>query len=1018
MVQIYSPDNTNYDLNGDMTLQPVSCLAYAELNGMWYLELTHLIDEEGRWKYIVEEAVVKVKTWQQTSQLFRIQKVTKKDTRVTAEAYPIFYDARDDGFIITKHPVNKNGNQALQIMLSDLPAKYSGSSNITTAATAYFENRNLIDCLCGESPNFVERWGGEIRYNNYAVEINTRIGSDRLVDVRYGKNIRGITYEVDMSEIATRIYPQSYNGHRMYGETPWVDSPLINSYAKLYVKKIEYEHVRMAEDVTGEEEEDLIVCETQEELDAALRQCCQDDFAAGIDKPKVTMDIDLINLADTVEYSDYVTLETIRLGDTVHCIHSKLGITSDARVISIEYDCLTNRTTRIQIGDATYDYIRNMSTAVSRINGVIRSDGSLVADRVAGFLDGAKTSLRAQYDIARRQDVLAILFENLDTESPLYGATAIGTQGFMISKTRNGDDTGWIWTTAGTSNGFVADTIVAGLLSDKLGKNYWDLDTGNFRLSAEATVGDQSLTEFITNGILDNLLLDTVEFTQQYWSIDSSRGRASLVIGQTDPYGGTKAIKLVKPASGENETYIFPNTTTNFPFSRHTEYVFSVWLRSSANASTPLKLFCNGQVLEVYPTTSWREYKLTCTYTGTSSGTVAIGGGGSYTSSSNYTLYIFCPRVAYASWFETQQGVFNLLTKNGSLQGLFMQDGQLYINANMINAGLLKGNLIDAKNLVVRDGSNKVTLNVDSNGNVSMDVSSLKVSGETIDDIAEQAAIDHQKTYNQQEIFNILTNNGTTSGIFLVNGELYINGDFISVADLRAIVAKIGGFDIDANEICSVGANNTTGNLHMYADGRMSFGGTYTDCQGATDFTSQAYPYLDTTGFFHQMVVRDGFQADFVYIDRLNTDSQSPHYGYGLYVENDAYYGSAIHLIGNLYYWGTLINRSDRRLKENIEDADGSADLVRKLRVRSFDWKDTKAHVNAGLIAQEMQEVMPDLVEEGKDGYLYVNYTGIIPHLVEAWQESEKKVDALSTEVESLKAEIGELKYLLKRVLS
>ena len=107
-----------------------------------------------------------------------------------------------------------------------------------------------------------------------------------------------------------------------------------------------------------------------------------------------------------------------------------------------------------------------------------------MAEKIAGFINGSMAALRAQYNVAKKQDVLAILFENLDEDSSLYGAMAMGTQGLMISKTRTADGRDWDWTTALTANGLIAGIIVAGILSDQTGKNWWDLDRGVIHLES------------------------------------------------------------------------------------------------------------------------------------------------------------------------------------------------------------------------------------------------------------------------------------------------------------------------------------------------------------------------------------------------------------------------------------------------------------------------------------------------------------------------------------------------------
>ena len=79
--------------------------------------------------------------------------------------------------------------------------------------------------------------------------------------------------------------------------------------------------------------------------------------------------------------------------------------------------------------------------------------------------------------------VRAILFEDLDETSLCDGAMAMGTQGLEISKTRTADGRNWDWTTAMTAEGIMAGTIIAGIISDKTGKSWWNLDTGEMQMT-------------------------------------------------------------------------------------------------------------------------------------------------------------------------------------------------------------------------------------------------------------------------------------------------------------------------------------------------------------------------------------------------------------------------------------------------------------------------------------------------------------------------------------------------------
>lgn len=55
-----------------------------------------------------------------------------------------------------------------------------------------------------------------------------------------------------------------------------------------------------------------------------------------------------------------------------------------------------------------------------------------------------------------------------------------------------------------------------------------------------------------------------------------------------------------------------------------------------------------------------------------------------------------------------------------------------------------------------------------------------------------------------------------------------------------------------------------------------------------------------------------------------------------------------------------------------------------------------------GLSAQEVQKVLPELVNEGDDGYLRMNYIGLIPVLLEAIKEQEAEIEALQSEIRQL----------------
>ena len=471
MIQIYRQDNIDYRHNGDMTLLPEEAIIHVILNGEWTANIEHPIDLEGRWKYIEENAVVKMPSFNGI-QLFRIRSKEKKDSGVSAELTPIFMDAKEDCFLVDVRPTNKSGQEALDVMTEKTP-QYQAKSDIKKVSTAYYQTMNLIEAINGSDDNaFVSRWGGEILYDNYQVIINEKAGGDYGVQVMYGKNIvkDGFSEMVDMSEVATRIVPRSYNGYMIEGDTPWVDSPLIEKYPTIHYRTMKFEDVKMREDAQEDDEENgVTICDTQEQLEEALKKKCREQFELDVDKPKVTIEADMELLQNTELYEDVKELEKVSLGDTVHCKHSKLGILSDARVIELEWDAVRNKLTSVTLGEFQYNFLDDVSSVMSRVDQAIRSDGTLIGQQVQGIINGVKAQLKAQSTIAKKQPVRAILFEDLDSESPTYGAMCLGTLGFEIASERTADGRDWKWTTFGTGQGFYADFIVAGtMLADRI----------------------------------------------------------------------------------------------------------------------------------------------------------------------------------------------------------------------------------------------------------------------------------------------------------------------------------------------------------------------------------------------------------------------------------------------------------------------------------------------------------------------------------------------------------------------
>ena len=107
----------------------------------------------------------------------------------------------------------------------------------------------------------------------------------------------------------------------------------------------------------------------------------------------------------------------------------------------------------------------------------------------------------------------------------------------------------------------------------------------------------------------------------------------------------------------------------------------------------------------------------------------------------------------------------------------------------------------------------------------------------------------------------------------------------------------------------------------------------------------------------------------------------------------------------------TAYTSSDKRLKENIEEIQNALDKLLKISGVHFNWSDDyiKSHngedgyfirkKDVGLIAQEIQEVLPEAVAQKQDGYLGLQYHKIIPLLVEAIKDINRRIDGFEQRI-------------------
>ena len=126
--------------------------------------------------------------------------------------------------------------------------------------------------------------------------------------------------------------------------------------------------------------------------------------------------------------------------------------------------------------------------------------------------------------------------------------------------------------------------------------------------------------------------------------------------------------------------------------------------------------------------------------------------------------------------------------------------------------------------------------------------------------------------------------------------------------------------------------------------------------------------------------------------------------GGDLAIEDDA------EINGDLWVDGTLNTPSDERLKKNITTLTGILDKLNRLRGVTYEFKDQQKYATGqqiGVIAQELQKVFPELVTQGADGYLAVNYSQLSAVILQAVKEQQQEIDVLQRQMKEVMKKLG-----------
>lgn len=356
-------------------------------------------------------------------QPFRIYRVVPSDAdsaKVTVYARHIFYDLMDN-MIQQYRPVpdEAGATVAESLLIKCLSAHgfRMYSDLVTTASDVDLSNLNPVSAML-EDGGMTANYAAELARDWYDVFMVKRVGYDKDVTIRRGKNLKGITYDADITNVVTRIMPtgEDKNGNVLYLPEVYIASPRESEY--VHPKWYRLEVADAAEsDATDDE-----AAVTKDDVYQKLREAAQKEFDNGCDLATLTLTVDFVNCADTEEYKQYRFLQNIYIGDSVRVINSRIGVDTRIRMTDYTFNCLTLQYDAMTLGTLASTPDNSLITGKQLGNGIVTGNkialssvstgklvnGSVVAEKIATHtitVDQIASSVGSNLDISSNRTI-------------------------------------------------------------------------------------------------------------------------------------------------------------------------------------------------------------------------------------------------------------------------------------------------------------------------------------------------------------------------------------------------------------------------------------------------------------------------------------------------------------------------------------------------------------------------------------------------------------------------------------
>lgn len=589
MVNLYEHNETDFNHRGTPLKNFLKCEIAEILNGVYELNFEYPLESDD--SHLLENGKILQVDNYDGKQLFRILYLQKDLDTIKGYALHISYDLLGN-FIEDIYIQGMNGTRALQEVLnrSTDPHKFVGVSDITKLRNSRLVRKNTLEAIMGDKDNsLLSRWGGELYRDNFRINWLEKIGSDKGVTIKYAKNLTGIEYKVDTSNLVTHFIPKGFDGLLL--PEKYVVSPLADKYKPIVKRKLlELEDVKSKK--VSPTQEDAV---DHDQALTLLREKSKKAFELGADKPEITCTVAFIDLSQTEEYKYYAVLEKIYLGDTVGVQYK--GINVLTRCVGYTYDCLQNRYIHVELGNTPQqnllaNAINNQQALITKIEEVERSNVEKAKEAIKDSLnDGLGSNIKYYSD--------RILIMDTNDETTAKVVWKFNSNGLSVSTTGvNGN-----FRLATTKDGKFFAEIITGLkinseMIETGAIDFKHLSSTVFSKVREGLITESKLSEFlITNEGLKQKLTEEVQrqIEAKKPELKGKDGKIptfNQIIGSrfptldvVKPVGNTQLKLNKKDYNGQNSIEVLPNASNEIQ-----GFNFKAKFRGSAPSKSVMRI--------------------------------------------------------------------------------------------------------------------------------------------------------------------------------------------------------------------------------------------------------------------------------------------------------------------------------------------------------------------------------------------------------------------------------------------